>query len=89
MSLDFDYTFANSLTLQAEGFYNRNGDSQKESFTEYFSRNLTVKDLSFTTWNLCLQAAYPINILWNTSLVMMYFPAIQGYYLGPSLTRSM
>jgi hypothetical protein len=88
MSVAFDYTFSNSLTLQAEGFYNQHGDRQVESFTEYFSRNLTVKDLSFTTWSFCLQASYPINTLWNTSFAAMYFPDAGGYYLGPSVTCS-
>jgi len=37
---------------------------------------------------LLLQATYPITPLLSGTLAGMYFPPIQGYYVGPSVSYS-
>jgi hypothetical protein len=89
-SMAFDYTFANSLMIQAEGFYNQlPRGSGRKSFTEFYARPLSVKDLSFTELNFFAQVSYPFTPLFSGSLAGLYFPDVKGYYLGPALTWSL
>jgi len=89
LSVSLDYTFRNSLTIQAEVLYNQVAPGQTGGFLAFYRRPLSVKDLSFTPWNLCFQASYPLSPLVSTALAVLYFPEIAGYYIGPSLTWSM
>jgi hypothetical protein len=89
MSLGFDYLFGNSLMIQFEGLYNGLPKGYDGiSFTEYYSRPLSVKDLSFTQWNFFAQVSYPFTPLLNGTLSAMVFPRIEGFFIGPSLTWS-
>jgi len=89
ISVALDYTFPNSLMLQAEGLYNQLPRGSSESFIDFYSRPLSVKDLSFTEYNLFAQASYPFTPLLNGSLAAIFFPRIHGYFLGPSMTCSL
>lgn len=90
LSLALDYTFSNSLMIQVEAFYNQLPRGvEKEKFTEYYARPLSVKDLSFTEYNLFAQVSYPFSPLMSGSLAAIWFPGVDGYYLGPALTWSL
>ncbi len=90
LSVAFDYTFSNSLMLQAEGFYSQQrSGAGEETFTQFYTRPSSVKYLSFTEFSFYLQAGYPITPLLNGSLALLYFPQVKGYYLGPALTYSL
>lgn len=89
-SVSLDYTFANSLMLQSEFLYNpQKGQNQLSNFGEFYSRPLTVKNLSFTEYNIFVSANYPLTPLMNISVSAMYFPKINGWYAGPSLSYSL
>jgi len=90
VSVALDYTFDNSLSFQFEGLYNQQpGGNRITDFMSFYQRPLTVKDLSFTEWNLFAQVSYPFTPLLNASLAVLYFPGIKGYYIGPSVTWSL
>jgi hypothetical protein len=88
-SLGSQYTFSNSLNLQAEFLYNQMRSAGLNSFSDYYNMTLSPKYLSFTTVSLMLQASYPITPLLNISLAGMYFPKLSGLFIGPSCTYSM
>jgi hypothetical protein len=89
VSIGFDYSFSNSLYLQIEALYRQipKGPGIK-NFLEFYSSPLSVKNLSFTEYNLFAQLSYPFNPLLNGSLAVMFFPRLSGYYAGPSLNCS-
>lgn len=88
VSVALDYTFSNSLTIQAEALYNQQ-QGNPSNFAEFYSRPLSVKDLSFTEFNFFMQASYPVTPLLNGSVAVIYFPDVKGYFLGPSVTYSL
>ncbi len=89
-SISIDYTFSNSLYLQVESLFSvLPDDFNISSFMDYYQGPLTVKNLSFSKWNLFAQVSYPITPLFNLSLAGMYFPDLKGYYAGPTLAYSL
>ena len=89
VSLGTDYTFKNSLMIQFEALYNQNRGTGINSFFDYYNESLSAKNLSFTTVTLMLQCSYPITPLFNASLAGMYFPKLNGVFLGPVLSYSL
>lgn len=89
-SIAFDYVFANSLMIQTEFLYNpQNEKSKLSNFGEYYAASLSVKNLSFTEYNIFVSAGYPATPLLNISLSAMYYPKVNGWYAGPGLTYSL
>lgn len=90
LSVGLDYSFSNSLYLQFEAFYRQMPEGfDVNDFMEFYSGPLSVKNLSFTEYNLFVQASYPLNPLLNGNLAVMYFPKLNGYYVGPSVSYSL
>ena len=89
VSLGTDYTFKNSFMLQFEVLYNQNKGSGVTNFVDFYNESLSAKNLSFTTVTFMLQGSYPITPLFNVSLAGMYFPKLNGIFLGPSFTWSL
>ena len=85
MSVGFDYTFKNSLFLQAEYLYSSN-PLPSAGFIDYYAGPLTVKQLAFTDHTLFASASYPITPLLQATLAGMYFPNLKGAFAGPSLS---
>jgi len=81
------YGFPNSAFLQFEFLYNQ--QSQKSDFTSYLNQTLTVKNLSFTEYNLFGSITYPVTPLFNATVSAMYYPEVKGFYFGPSITYSL
>ncbi len=89
-TIGLDYLFGNSFYLQFEALYMQVPKSFNVSnFLEFYSGPLSVKNLSFTSYNLFVQGSYPITPLLNGTLAVMSFPEISGYYVGPSLSYSL
>ncbi len=88
-SVSLDYTFGNSSSILAEYLYDGNKVNSNVSFTSFLSAPLTVKNLSFVNHNFVVQATYPITPLLTGTLSGMFFPGINGYFAGPSLTYSL
>lgn len=89
VSLGTDYTFKNSFMIQFEVLYNQNKGSGVTDFADFYNESLSAKNLSFTKVTFMLQGSYPITPLFNVSLAGMYFPRLNGIFLGPSLTWSL
>ena len=85
-STSFSYGFPNLVFVQFEFLYNQ--QSKKSDFTSYLSQTLTVKNLSFTEYNLFGSATFPITPLFSATLSAMYYPQVNGFYVGPSFTYS-
>lgn len=85
-SVGLDYTFSNSLFLQAEYLYSINPLVSLDAVTGSFTGQLTVKQLAFTKHTLFLSLSNPVTPLLNITLAGMYFPKIKGFFAGPSLS---
>ncbi len=89
LAVSGDYTFSNSLNIQCEGLYSKLPSSFRiNSFLDYYSGPLTVKNLAFSKWNIFTQVSYPLTPLLNASVSFMYFDDLKGYYSGPSIDYS-
>lgn len=90
VSMGFEHIFSNSLMIQFEGLYSQQPKGFDEiSFVEYYQKPLSVKTLSFTEWNFFGQVTYPFTPLLNGALSAMYFPNIDGFFVGPSISYSL
>lgn len=87
-SVAMDYTFSNSLSIMAEFLYNENTITNVANFLSFYNAPSTVKNLSFTKYNLLAQATYPITPLLTGTLAGIYYPSLNGYYIGPSVSYS-
>ncbi len=81
-----DYTFSNSLAVTFQVFYNQLPPGyQPENILTIYQAPVSPKMLSFTEWNIFLMGSYPITPLIEASLAGMYYPDLNGFYIGPSL----
>jgi hypothetical protein len=88
-SLGGGYTFANSFDLQAEMLYNQQRESGASDFLNLYNMTLSAKTLSFTPFSMMVQGSYPVTPLFNVTLSGMYFPKMDGFFAGPSLSYSL
>ncbi len=89
LAVSGDYTFQNSFNIQFEGLYSKlPSNFQMNSFLDYYSGPLTVKNLAFSKWNAFMQVSYPITPLLNASASFIYFNDLNGYYSGPTIDYS-
>lgn len=86
LSISLDYMFPNSLMIQTEFLYNQQPKGQNTgSFLQYYSKPLTVKNLSFTEYNLFGNINYPFNPFITGGISGMYYPKIRGFFIGPNI----
>jgi len=79
-----------NLNIQFEYLYNQAaGESGLTNFADFYYRNLTVRDLSFTPHTFFANLSYPVTPLFNAGLSAMYFTKLNGFYAGPSLHFSL
>ncbi len=89
-SIGFDYTFSSSLMLQIEGLYSAFAkDMDVNSFLQFYSGNLDVKNLGFTPWSFFGNISYPLTPLLNGAFATIWYPDWKGVYLGPSFDLSL
>lgn len=86
-SASFSYFFSNSLMLQFEFLYNQ--QSETADFASYYNQPLSVKNLSFTEYSAFGSISYPLTPLFSASLSGMYYPGLNGYFVGPNFTYSL
>lgn len=80
-----DYTFRNSLALAFQVFYNQLPPGYRpDNLLSLYQAPLSPKTLSFAEWNIFLQGSYPVTPLFNVSLGLIYFPDLDGFYIGPT-----
>jgi hypothetical protein len=88
-SLGSEYTFRNSFSIQFEVLYDQNKGTGINDFVDFYNMDLSAKNLSLTKVSIMLQGSYPITPIFNVSLAGMYFPKLNGMFLGPSFTWSL
>ena len=87
-SVGADYVLKNSLALQIELLYSSVNYSFGR-FSDFYFMPLSVKNITFTDFNLFGQISYPITPLFNGSFSMIWYPSISGFFLGPTLSYSL
>lgn len=90
-SISLNYTFKNSLMLQASVLYNSAGTTEKAEQQGMFALDLEIsaKNFSRARFSTFLQASFPISLLVNASFSGMYNPNDKSGYLGPSFDISL
>ncbi|MCX6225436.1 MAG: hypothetical protein NTV01_11925 [Bacteroidia bacterium] len=84
------YLTSFQLNIQVEYLYNQAAEQiSLNSFTDFYYRNLTVRDLSLAPHTFFANLAYPVTPIFNTGLAAMYFPKLDGFFAGPSLDLSL
>jgi hypothetical protein len=86
-SLGLDYAFKNSLMVQFEFLFS-DLPASSMGFLEFYSGPLSVKNLAFTRYSVFGAMSYPINPLLQGSFAVMYFPKMEGFFIGPSVSYS-
>jgi len=86
--IGFNYSFGNSLMLQAEFLY-ADLKSEITNFQSFYYQDLNLKNLAFTKYNIFTQMSYPITPLLNMSISGMLYPKIKGWFAGPNISYSL
>ncbi|TSA27918.1 MAG: hypothetical protein D4R67_05070 [Bacteroidetes bacterium] len=88
-TMGIDYSFSNSLYLVFQIFYNQlPPDFQPENFISLYQAPPSPKILSFAEWNIFLQGSYPVTPLFDVNLAAMYYPDLNGFFIGPTINYS-
>ena len=86
----FDYTFSNTLNIMVQVLYTKiTKDNPISNFSTFYTSNLNAKYLSFSPWNMFINAKYPITPLLNISLGGMYYPDANSIFINPSIDYSL
>jgi hypothetical protein len=86
----FGYNTPFNLFLQVEYLYNQAAESIKISdFSDFYYREMSLRDLSIAPHTLFVNAAYPITPIVNVGVGAMMFPNFKGIFLGPSIDLSL
>lgn len=83
------HSFNDKLSVHGEVLYSSVKKQDIKNFEEFYLAPMTVKNLSFTHYNAFAQASYAVSPLLNTTLALMYFPEVKGYFAGPSVSYSL
>ena len=88
-TIGLDYIFTNSISVTFQAFYNQLPPGyDPASFIAIYIPPVSAKTLSFTTWNIMGQVQYPFTPLFEGALAVIYYPELNGYYIGPNLNYS-
>jgi len=89
-TLDWDYTFKNSLYIHFSALYNNNGTTDKAGMRNLFlTDDITAKDLTLARASLFGQVTYPLSPLVNSGFAVIFNPFDYSSYLGPSIDISL
>jgi len=89
-SVEYDYTFRNSVFIQFEGFYNSNtGNTISLLQSQINPELLNAKDPFLSGFSIFGNISYPITPLINISLAGIYNPSNRLVFIIPDLTFSL
>ncbi len=89
-SLEYDYTFRNSIFIQFEGFYNSNSINSANILVSQFSPGLlNAKNPFLNGFSIFSNISYPTTPLINLSLAGIYNPSNRMYFIIPGITFSL
>jgi len=85
-----NYTFPNSLFVQAEFLYNSAGKVGKAGgLTNLFSRTYSAKNLSPARYSVFGEVSYPITPLFKANVSAIFNPNDHSFYFGPYVDISL
>jgi hypothetical protein len=89
-SIEFDYTFRNSLFLQFEGFFNSNtANSANVLINQFNPALLNAKNPFLNGFSIFGNISYPPTPLISLSLAGIYNPSNKMYFIIPSFSFSL
>jgi len=88
--LGMGYNTPFDLYIQLEYLYNQAAKTSGISnFSDFYYRNITLRDLSFAPHTFFANVTYPVSPLMNAGISAMMFPKFQGFFVGPSIDMSL
>ncbi len=89
-SVEYDYTFRNSMMIQFEGFYNSNtANSANILISQYNPGLLNAKNPFLTGFSMYGSLSWPATPLINLSLAGIYNPSNRMVFIIPTFTFSL
>lgn len=89
-SIEYDYTFRNSLFIQFEGFYNSNNiNATNILVSQYNPMLLDAKNPFLNGFSIFGNISYPVTPLINVSLAGIWNPSNKMYFIIPGFTFSL
>ena len=89
-SVEYDYTFRNSIFIQFEGFYNSNATNASNILVSQFNPGLlNAKNPFLNGFSMYGSLSYPATPLINLSLAGIYNPSNSMYFIIPTFTYSL
>jgi hypothetical protein len=90
ISLGYDYVFKNSIMAQCDVLFKNSAPKQSNfNIANFYTMNLSAKNLWFSRFAVFAMMAYPVSPLINLSLSAMYSPTQNFVFAGPSISFSM
>ena len=88
--IGLSYNTSFKLYVQAEYLYNESAEqSTINNFNDFYYRDLSVRDLSMAPHTFFVNLSYPATPLLNLGVSTMYFPSLNGVFMGPSCDLSL
>lgn len=84
----FDKIFKDNSMAQIQFMY-CNNPLLLNDFNSFYSGNLSSKDLAFSEFSAFGQYTWALTPLFNITLAGMWFPDLDGYFVGPSIGYSL
>jgi hypothetical protein len=84
----FDKIFENNSLAQVQLMY-ASSPLEIDNFNNFYSQNLSPKNLAFSEFSAFGQFTWAITPLLNTGISAMWFPDLKGYFAGPSIDYSL
>ncbi len=82
-SIGADYMFDNSVMINIELLYNQQQEQQQYlNFLQVYDAPVSVKNLSFTEYNIFSQISFPINPILNIGCSAIIYPKMNGGFAG-------
>jgi hypothetical protein len=89
-SIEYDYTFRNSIFLQFEGFYNSNAANSSNLLLIQFTPGvLSAKNPFLNGFSIYGNLSYPFTPLINVSLAGIFNPSNRMVFIIPTFTFSL
>ena len=83
-----DKIFKDNSMAQVQLMY-CNNPLDLNNFNSLYSRNFSSKDLAFSRFSAFGQFTWAVTPLLNMTLAAMWFPDLDGYFVGPSVDYSL
>lgn len=89
-SIEYDYTFRNSIFIQFEGFYNSNlANASNILISQYNPELLNAKNPFLNGFSIFSNISYPVTPLFSLALAGIYNPSNKMYFIIPTFTFSL